>query len=278
MKNMRKLIPAIAMLLVSAVMMSTASFAWFSVATRASVDGIEVKATASGGIAIGAWTSINDAPADTAFKSSINFKNNDVYKNGGADALKPVSHGTDKKWYTAVGALVDSYAPTVEENKDTYTALTDTQLNSGLNSFMSGYAYYTKLDVKALVDGTLDLYIKNISVTIPADGAGVAGSATTTAALNKALRIAVNVGNDWFYYVPARTGDDLAITFRQVASATTTANYTPATATTAVVNNLTTTPTTINFYIYFDGEDPACMTSYAVDLRTSTIAFELVAE
>ena len=44
MKNTRKLIPALAMLLVSAVMVSTASFAWFSMNTTVTANGMSVKA------------------------------------------------------------------------------------------------------------------------------------------------------------------------------------------------------------------------------------------
>ena len=274
MKNMRKLIPAIAMLLVSAVMMSTASFAWFSIATRASVDGIEVTATASGGIAIGAWTAnhAEGAPKDTAFKSSIDFTETDVYKNGGADKLVPVSHGKDGTWYTGEGALVDKSDAKANDDGVKYTAVTP---GSG-DTFMAGYAYYTKLDVKALVDGELDLYIENISVDIPTSGAG---SATTTAALNKALRIAINVGSNWYYFAPSRTSAaDLSITFNRVKDTKTAEPYTLSTSSTAIVQDLDTTPTTLDIYVYYDGEDPACMTAYAVDLRTSTISFELVAK
>ena len=46
MKNMKKLIPALAMLVLSAVMMSTASFAWFSMNTQVAVDGINVTTVA----------------------------------------------------------------------------------------------------------------------------------------------------------------------------------------------------------------------------------------
>lgn len=45
-KNARKLIPAVAMLLVSASMLSTASYAWFSMNTQVSASGMQVKAVA----------------------------------------------------------------------------------------------------------------------------------------------------------------------------------------------------------------------------------------
>ena len=46
MKNMKKLIPALAMLVLSAVMMSTASFAWFSMNTEVEVTDLTVNAVA----------------------------------------------------------------------------------------------------------------------------------------------------------------------------------------------------------------------------------------
>lgn len=53
MKKMRRLIPAIAMLLVSAVMLSTASFAWFTMSENATAGGMQVTAKASGTLIIG---------------------------------------------------------------------------------------------------------------------------------------------------------------------------------------------------------------------------------
>lgn len=44
MKKMRKLLPALAMLLISAVMMSTASFAWFAMNTNVTATGMDVSA------------------------------------------------------------------------------------------------------------------------------------------------------------------------------------------------------------------------------------------
>ncbi len=52
MKKMRKIIPALAMLLISAVMMSTASFAWFSMSQTAGVSGMQVNAMAGGALLV----------------------------------------------------------------------------------------------------------------------------------------------------------------------------------------------------------------------------------
>jgi len=55
MKNTRKLIPAIAMLLIAAVMMSTATFAWFSMNQQVSATGLQVTAKSDN-----VWLAINE--------------------------------------------------------------------------------------------------------------------------------------------------------------------------------------------------------------------------
>ena len=52
MKKMRRLIPAVAMLMVAAVMLSTASFAWFTMNDQVSATGMQVQAKASGNLII----------------------------------------------------------------------------------------------------------------------------------------------------------------------------------------------------------------------------------
>ena len=57
---MKKLIPAIVMLLVSAVVLSTASYAWFSTSTSVTAEGMSVTASAPTSILIAAQTAAND--------------------------------------------------------------------------------------------------------------------------------------------------------------------------------------------------------------------------
>ena len=52
MKKMRRLVPAMAMLLVSAIMLSTASYAWFTMGTQATATGMTVKAEAASSLMI----------------------------------------------------------------------------------------------------------------------------------------------------------------------------------------------------------------------------------
>ncbi len=66
---MKKIIPALAMLLISAIVMSTASFAWFSMNQSVVADGMEITAMASGSLII----SKSNAAAQFAGSSTTSF-------------------------------------------------------------------------------------------------------------------------------------------------------------------------------------------------------------
>ena len=53
MKKMRRLIPAFAMLLVAATMLSTASFAWFTMNEKVTASGMQIQAKSTGSLVIG---------------------------------------------------------------------------------------------------------------------------------------------------------------------------------------------------------------------------------
>ena len=85
MKKMRRLIPAIAMLLVSAVMLSTASFAWFTMGTTATAEGMKVTAQAASSLLI-----IKGVADDAAFNDFASANNIVTYSED-ADTLEPAT-------------------------------------------------------------------------------------------------------------------------------------------------------------------------------------------
>lgn len=86
MKKMRRLIPAIAMLLVSAVMLSTASFAWFTMGTQATATGMTVKAEAASALLI-----VNEAKTGETLAKFAAATNNETF--GAASTPKiPATH------------------------------------------------------------------------------------------------------------------------------------------------------------------------------------------
>ncbi len=81
MKKTRKLIPAIAMLLTSTVMMSTASFAWFSINKTVEVTGMNVTASAQGSLVI-----------NSAYGSGLGMNRNVSFTTSNDVTLSPITY------------------------------------------------------------------------------------------------------------------------------------------------------------------------------------------
>lgn len=273
MKKMRKLIPALAMLLVSAVMMSTASFAWFSMNTEASATGMQIKASSTGGLAIGAWTGTAGAfktdgvtpdaiaPVDTAFANSVAYGwvNNDTAK------IQPTSHSfkNGSKWAKAEAENISSSAA----KTGTYAA-----------ADVKGYYIWTKWDVKSLSeDGNVDVALTGITIS------GVTAEAAQTN-LSKAIRVAIyhSVENKWYYFAPNYDAGtalqytlwDGTTTFTKTTYGTVEGGETIVCGTpnTIVANDVTQAAETLDVYIYFEGEDANCMSANAVSADTITVS------
>jgi len=85
MKNTRRLIPVFALLLVTAVMLSTASYAWFTMNTEVTASGMQLQAKADSSLVIAnePLTSSNGAPS-VFFKSTTVNKLTPITYNAGA--------------------------------------------------------------------------------------------------------------------------------------------------------------------------------------------------
>lgn len=125
MKATRKLIPAVVLLLVSAMMFSTASYAWFANTTTVNVTGVTLQAQAPTNLYV--RRSGDTAPADWKFnkdESSLNFETKKL------TPTAPYMDGSAIKWLTAdgetfengtlkAGTIVDlgSITPTVDSTE-----------------------------------------------------------------------------------------------------------------------------------------------------------------
>ena len=162
MKKMRKLLPAFAMLLVSAVMMSTASFAWFSMGTTATASGMQVKATASSSLIIshtadlGVFKSADQAIAwGTAIAPGV-----DAVLPTGYDSLKPATHSDTGAKKLAIPA--DSSKINAGTGALDGTTLTDITTETGY--YVDFVAYIATVGGAALTNQ--DLFA---NVHLPAD-------------------------------------------------------------------------------------------------------------
>jgi hypothetical protein len=75
-KNARKLIPAVAMLLVSASMLSTASYAWFSMNSKVTATGMEVNVAAPASIMIAPENAGATGPDTAKYNTTVAFSGN----------------------------------------------------------------------------------------------------------------------------------------------------------------------------------------------------------
>ena len=129
MKKMRRLIPAIAMLLVSAVMLSTASFAWFTMNEAVTATGMQVKAKASGNLLI------STEPL-TAADQGISASLSNTKKN-----LTPVTYDANAWKIPSDSKKVDPIYGTLQTGSS-LTAVGGTDVAYGSSTYFSDYTVY----------------------------------------------------------------------------------------------------------------------------------------
>jgi hypothetical protein len=160
MKLTRKLIPAMIMLLVSAVLMSTASYAWFAMNTNVTASGMEVKAKAD---------SIFLEISGTKDKEVVEGETVDKWGTAGTNKqdavaeLYPVAHNT----FTAVGDVATPgnwfYKYATEATSSTAAEGNGTPLQNSL----TGYVYVTTFKVRLnpnLVQAAANLRVTDVDL------------------------------------------------------------------------------------------------------------------
>lgn len=255
----------------------------FSMNTQVTATGMNVKAKAEGGIVIAAYTKTassttysNDVnpgvktdasftpPADTAFKSEASINNT-------ASELYPTSTLSGlSAWYHASSDAVDNYAAkagTYEVLGTVYSLATDGIAYDKTTFAEQGqYFLLNKFQVKATDAGTYSLYLTGITVT-KTSPSGTSGSAE----LNKALRIAIKVGGNTYFFAPnwssgtpsyyngtSRTAWAVAAEAGKIALG--------SEPNATISTNITSAPTDVEVYIYYEGEDEACKSINAINI------------
>lgn len=152
MKLTRKLIPAMIMLLVSAVLMSTASFAWFAMRDEVTATGMNVTATADA-----IFLEIKGTEDDAFSATGTNALN---------ESLKPVAHKTEGFTVGSLSTPGDWYVQYSDDPGDPDSNLTAQQSLTNLTGYVASTTYSVQLNEDYLDDG-YDLYVS--SMTIPAN-------------------------------------------------------------------------------------------------------------
>ena len=261
MKKMRKLLPAIAMLLVSAVMMSTASFAWFTMNTEVRANNITVNAIAPASL----WIS---QTATTGWDTVITLEN----ENGGLseDGFIPVQIKGGSTLTNADGRAEDGWtfeqltgesATTVDPDG----SVVDPDFAEEASTSYYKETFYLKLDAEYGTEAPV--YVK----------VGIANKEAITEdrdpdEIYKALRVAVVVDGRAIIFEPQT---DLAKTTTMVmaqvieANATVTEsdelkNYKNINAIGLLAGGAA--ATTVNVYVWLEGEDADCKNTNALHI------------
>lgn len=264
MKNARKLLPAIAMLLISAVMMSTASFAWFSTNTTATANGMTVKIATAKTILIK-----DSSEAETEYST---LENHGITK----DSMKPVSTVTPEN--TTDGTIA---VPTFWRVKQ-----------GGAGGIVPGSAAYAE---DTVFENDTENYLTktvNLRATGEMDETNGLGKMTLQVVvteeaektINDSLRILVAVkdGNNvtWYRFAPLggvaikpiESYDEDGTPKTTVAENAETLSNSGA-AIDIVSKVVAEQVYTVTYYIWFEGQDATCMANNATDLKNITVTF-----
>jgi hypothetical protein len=297
----KKLASAVAMLMVSTVMLSSATYAWFTMNKEVSVTNLQVKAKADQGLLINEIADYSDSHWDeeattsqakgiqlhaTSTANTSNWyvayskKSNTAAaatEGTASDDLTPDGYktlGTD--YTTAVQDLISASAGTSGLTQVTYVDKDGDSTYDDGEGYYVKYTYYLKSSADAitpaLTAGGESLQIKDVTVT----GNNFTGSGTVED-LDAALRVAVVVNNKAYIFAPV-TGATSSYYVNAGSTATTPLTGSGITDI-ASIPSVTTDGTPVYVYLYFEGEDAKLKTdnvTSTLDNLTVSFKFALV--
>jgi hypothetical protein len=248
-KATRKLIPALAMLLISAVMMSTASFAWFSMNTSVSATGMSVQAKNESKylqIVAGAGTAFTDA----AHRDAIAIKASNILRPTAlvkslADDRKSTEEyagGTDLVWVEAFSS--DPNSPAMMTG-GTYNNVSTSAMAETDN-------FYTLYNIfKVRMNPTTGVTTGGpLSVT----GVKVTSTGANADKLLPAVRVAIIGTEGGAIY------DSTGTLVSGIAQ---------------IIDNVTTTESQVKVFVFFDGENDKAFTNNVPADATYAVEFTL---
>ena len=270
---MKKLIPAMCLLLVSAVLMGTSTFAWFTMNTTVSASGMQVNAVVPKSLVI-------------SDESNGSYSASHDFEMGDAQSLYPVSTDDTENWYAPSTLLDNKIDPTtgVADLNTTDGTRFQTLTNwdeTGLlkESTNNVYAVNKTVYVKsAVVDQQVyGLYVSSLTVN------NTEINASSLNDVSKALRIAVVTTDKTLFFAPTGYHSEC----KPIASISTngaTANSTSLTiAAPGSVNGVLVandqaisgeTPMEINIFIWYEGQDKNANNTAALNVQNLTIEIE----
>ncbi len=239
MTKFKKIIPALCMLLISAVLMGTSTYAWFSMNTQVSATGMKVTANSTN-----LFLQISSSATYTDPATSVDYKETVGTKLKPATPVLAAENASIQKWQTATS-----------NNPGDALSGADKTIADIVPGSLNEYVYSKELHFRIAPNSTATA--TNLVI------AGVTMTGDNGKELNKALRVAV-AGKDGVQVWTNADG-----TWKKDAGKTAE----------AILATVTTADATATLYIWFDGTDENCTTNNAanLDILAFTVTFSVTA-
>ncbi len=249
MKSTKKIIPALAMLLVSAVMMATASFAWFAMSSEATANNMNVQLKSDSKYLListsenmaNATNSVDGEPAD-------GFDSNSIAPVAHDENLASSDVETVGKWYTMVGTSSSDGTGVVPSGDGAGDGKTHFTEQGALSGYINKYTYYVAMANGSKAGGALTLQ-GDIRITKQESSAG---------STLDPIRVIIVCGNKII----------------ELSTKNKTSNETLLESVPALTDS-NSKGTAINVYVYYDGNDTSVKTENIVNLANVTVSFTL---
>ena len=261
---MKKLIPALCMLLVAAALLGTSTYAWFSMNNQVTASGMQVKAATSKNLVISATSTLKEGESILA-NSSIT----------GVKELSPAStatlSGSTVSFYAAGSTKVDYSTGAMQDGATTSAATVITAAGTTKGNVVK-HTFYIRAD-GTTEDSFSTLYVNSISVS------------SSPKNITKALRVGVVSSNVGYIYAPAVS---TAPSYKGVIAAGTlgtndilsSENVAIKTAgdNTANLGEVTSGEYRIvDVYIWYEGQDANCTSANSIEVEELSISLEFTA-
>jgi hypothetical protein len=305
-KTNKKLASAAAMLLLSAAMLGTSTYAWFTMNKEVTVKNLAVQAKAEGGLLISETQGYGESDIwDDSANTTAEVAAAKV-------ALYPTSTANTGAWYhatsktatNAAGATAASTPSTLKADGYTTLTLKSNELQAAaagtngkkdvyyVDSGTSGYdtndaKYYLKYTyyLKTSTEGTTSLGLSNGDQNVNISVVHVGGNTTSTE-LNKALRVGIEIGGKFYIFAPISGATpsyyvNAGATATTAIDSSTSSHDTPMTVATALneLPGIKANGTPVYVYMWYEGEDANCKSdniTATLDELTVDLEFKLV--
>ena len=270
---MKKLIPAMCLLLVSAVLMGTSTFAWFTMNTTVTASGMKVNAVVPKSLVI-------STEEGGTYSAAVDLGLSTV------QSLYPVSTDDTENWYAPLTLLDNKIDPTTgaadlnTTDGTVFRSLTTWDGTGLLKESTNTYAVNKTVYVKSAVEDqqVYGLYVSSLTVNTTE-----INNASSLNDVSKALRIAVVTTDKTLFFAP--TGyDGVCKPIASISANGATASGSsltiaaPGSENGVLVTNDQAisgeTPMEINIFIWYEGQDKNANNTNALDVQDLDIIIE----